>query len=165
MRRLFIDLEKCVECKECAVSCNYFYHPQNKGVSSLLEFATFATICRHCEEAPCVNSCYHNALERQSDGHLKRYLMRCTSCKSCTIACPFGVIVPEFIPYLSAKCDYCIASANKAEPVCVSSCGHNAIEFKEINEEDPENFIFFVGDKLAVKSRKWFREEPVLKKK
>ncbi len=165
MKRLFIDLDKCVECQECTVSCSYFYHPQNEGVSSLLEYATFSTICRHCEEAPCVNSCYHDALERQPDGHLKRYLMRCTSCKSCTVACPFGVIVPEFIPYLSSRCDYCIGCYDKELPKCVSSCTHAAIEFKEV-AEDAQNFIFFVGDKLAVKSRKWFREEqlPVKKK-
>ncbi|MBP7835870.1 MAG: 4Fe-4S ferredoxin, partial [Candidatus Omnitrophica bacterium] len=75
MRRLFIDLDICNKCKECAVACDYFYHPQNNGITSLREYATFATICRHCEEAPCVDSCYHNALERADDGHIKRHKM------------------------------------------------------------------------------------------
>ncbi|MDP2940326.1 MAG: 4Fe-4S binding protein [Candidatus Omnitrophota bacterium] len=164
MKRLFIDLDKCSECKECQVSCGYFYHPHNMGVASLFEFATFSTLCRRCEEAPCVNSCYYEALERQPDGILKRYLMRCTSCKSCTIACPFGVIFLEYIPYLSSSCDYCIGISKTELPKCVSTCEHLAVEFREI-KEDPENFIFFVGDKLAVKSRKWFREDTPLKNK
>jgi Fe-S-cluster-containing dehydrogenase component len=91
-------------------------------------------------------------------------MMRCTSCKSCTVACPFGVIIPEFIPYLSSKCDYCIGTSEKEAPKCISSCNHNAVDFKEVIEE-PENFIFFVGGNLAVKSRKWFREEQTPSKK
>jgi len=164
MKRLLIDLDICSKCKECEVSCGYFYHPQGGFVSSLFEYATFATICRHCEQAPCVNSCYHDALERQPDGHLKRYSMRCTSCKSCTIACPFGVILPEYIPYLSSQCDYCIGRADKEPPLCVTSCPQRAVEFKEV-QEDLENRIFLVGDRLAVKGTMWFREDKLPQKK
>lgn len=165
MKRLLINLDICSKCEECVVKCDFFYHPQDKWVSSLFEYATFATICRHCEEAPCVNSCYHNALERQSDGHLKRYLMRCTSCKACTIACPFGVILPEYIPYLSSRCDFCLGKQEGELPQCVASCGHKAIEFREV-EEDLANNVFLVGEYLAVKGIKWFREDklPQLKK-
>lgn len=164
MKKLLIDLDICSKCEDCVVSCDYFYHPQEGGVSSLFEYATFATICRHCEQAPCVNSCYHDALERQADGHLKRYLMRCTSCKSCTIACPFGVILPEYIPYLSAKCDYCIGRQEKEPPICVTSCPHKAVEFKEV-QEDIEKNIFLVGEYLAVRGTKWFREDKLPQKK
>ena len=163
MQRLFIDLDICSQCQDCVVSCDYFYHPQAGWVSSLFEYATFATICRHCEQAPCVSSCYHDALERQSDGHLKRYSMRCTSCKSCTIACPFGVILPEYIPYLSAKCDYCLGRQDKEPPLCVTTCQHKAVEFKEV-QEDMEKNIFLVGEHLAIKGAKWFREDKLPKK-
>jgi Fe-S-cluster-containing hydrogenase component 2 len=163
MKRLFIDLEICDRCEECKVKCSYFYHPQNEGVTSLREYATFSTICRHCEQAPCVNSCYHNALERTADGHLKRYKMRCTSCKSCTIACPFGVIFMDFIPYLDSKCDYCLGVSGKS-PVCIESCPQKAIDIKDI-EEDLEKNIYFVGEHLAVHTRRWSREDILPKKK
>ena len=163
MKRLFVDLDICDKCKECKAACDYFYHLQNNGVASLREYAAFATICRHCESAPCVTSCYHNALERASDGHLKRYKMRCTSCKSCTVACPFGIIFADFIPYLDSKCDYCIGSSGKL-PKCVNSCHEKAIEVREI-KEDPEKNIYFVGEHLAVHTRKWSKEDIQLKKK
>ncbi len=163
MKRLFINLEICDRCEECKVKCSYFYHPQNEGVASLREYATFATICRHCEQAPCVNSCYHNALERAADGHLKRYKMRCTSCKSCTIACPFGVIFADFIPYLDSRCDYCLGVSGKF-PVCMESCPHKAIDVKDI-EEDLEKNIYFVGEHLAVRTRRWSKEDILPKKK
>lgn len=152
-----MDLELCENCPHCQVVCSYFYHPQNNGITSLWEYATFATICRHCEQAPCVNSCYRNALERSSDGHLKRYNMRCTSCKSCTIACPFGIIFPEFIPYLDSKCDYCITKM-EAIPSCVTSCPKNAVQIKEIQESLEEN-IYFVGEHLAVRTMRWSRQD------
>ena len=157
MKRLFIDLEICSKCKECVVTCGYYYHPQNNGVTTLREYATFATICRQCEEAPCVNSCYHNALERASDGHIKRYKMRCSSCKSCSIACPFGVILEDCIPYLDSRCDYCVGKQGEV-PQCVVNCPEKAIEIKEV-EESLEQDIYFVGDNLAVHTRKWSRED------
>ncbi|MFC1703926.1 4Fe-4S dicluster domain-containing protein [Candidatus Omnitrophota bacterium] len=164
MKRLFINLETCSKCPECVIACSYFYHPQNKGITSLLEYANFATICRHCEEAPCVSSCYRDALEKQPDGHLRRYKMRCTSCKSCTIACPFGIIYSDNIPYLDSQCDYCIGRADKKAPECLASCPYEAVEYKEV-KEDPENNIYFVGDKLAVKTLKWIKEDIITKKK
>ena len=158
MKRLFIDLDICSTCEECIVACSYFYHQENNGVASVREYATFTTLCRHCEEAPCVNSCYHQALERASDGHLKRYKMRCTSCKSCTIACPFGVILPDVIPYLDAKCDYCVGVTGQL-PKCVTSCPEKALELREEVVEDLEKNIFLVGENLAVHTRKWSRED------
>jgi len=158
MKRLFVDLEICAKCKVCRVACDYFYHPQNNGVASLREYATFATLCRHCEEAPCVASCYHNALERSDDGHIKRYKMRCTSCKSCSVACPFGVIFHDFIPYLDSKCDYCVGMSS-AVPKCISSCPDKAIEVREDVVEDLEKNIFLVGESLAVHTLKWSRDD------
>jgi len=129
----------------------------------LREYATFALYCRQCEEAPCVSACYHDALEKQSDGILKRYKMRCSSCKSCSIACPFGTIFPEFIPYLDSRCDYCVGQTLQL-PECVLSCPYKAIEVKEI-EEDVKKDIYFVGESLAAHSRKWLREDIQFKKK
>ena len=163
MKKLFIDLEICSKCEKCSASCGYFYHPQNNGISSLREYATFVTICRHCEDAPCVSSCYHNALERAEDGHIKRYKMRCTSCKSCSLACPFGIVMEDFIPYLDSKCDYCTGLSGKL-PKCVVSCPQKAIEVKEIQEKPQEN-IYFIGEHLAVHTTRWAKDDPQPKRK
>ncbi len=164
MKRLFVDLDICASCKECDAQCSYFYHPHNSGIDNVREFATFATVCRKCQEAPCVNSCYHDALEKQPDGILKRYNMRCTSCKSCTIACPFGVIFPEVIPFISSRCDYCIGLKEPKMPKCATSCSHDAISLRDV-KEDPEKNVYFVGDSLAVRSKKWIDEDVQAKKK
>lgn len=164
MKRLFIDLDVCNRCEECKIACSYFYHPQNNGITSLREYATFATICRHCEQAPCVNSCYHNALERAQDGHIKRYKMRCTSCKSCSVACPFGIIFQDFIPYLDSRCDFCLGKAQE-QPSCLASCPQKAVEIREDVQEDLDNDVYLVGQNLAVHTRRWSREDIQPKKK
>ncbi|MBU4484885.1 4Fe-4S ferredoxin [bacterium] len=155
MKRLFIDLEVCFNCKECTAVCSYFFHPENKGVLSLLELASRAHICRNCETAPCVTCCPKEALEKQEDGVLKRYSMRCTSCKCCTIACPFGVIYPELVPYLVSKCDFCLQE--NAEPPCVKGCPDGAVKYLEV-EESKEKNIYFIGDHLAIHATPWMKE-------
>jgi len=89
--------------------------------------------------------------------------MRCTGCKSCTIACPFGVIFQDFIPYLDSRCDYCIGLTERP-PKCIASCPYKAVEIKDV-EENPEQNIYFVGESLAVHTLKWSREDIIPKKK
>ena len=64
MKKLFVDLEKLNKCGEVAAKCSYYYHPKNSGITRLREIGQFLYICRHCEEAPCVNACPKEAIER-----------------------------------------------------------------------------------------------------
>jgi Fe-S-cluster-containing hydrogenase component 2 len=87
--KLFIDLDLCAtgQCKTCEIQCSYFYHAAaNNGIASVAELATYALVCRRCEEPHCVNACPEEALEQQSEKEklLIRHNMRCVSCKSCS---------------------------------------------------------------------------------
>jgi len=73
------------------------------------------------------------------------------------VACPFGIIFQDFIPYLDSRCDYCIGLTGKL-PKCVSSCPEKALEIEEV-EEDLEKNIYCIGEHLAVHTRKWSRED------
>ncbi|MFH0764666.1 MAG: 4Fe-4S dicluster domain-containing protein [Candidatus Omnitrophota bacterium] len=167
MKRLLIDLDTCSKCEECGMLCSYIQHPANNGITSLRELAHFAIICRKCDDAPCVASCPWEALEMQDYHALKRYMMRCTSCKSCSDACPFGTIIPETIPFVIAKCDYCLGRLRENEhPICLESCAYGGIRYGEFEENIDEN-LYKVSEYLLVKTAmKWERLEPApIKKK
>lgn len=155
-KKLYIDLEKCDGCEECTVKCAYFYQTgpaAEHGILALRELASFALVCRRCEEPSCVKACRFEALERQEDGTMKRYNMRCVSCKCCAQACPFGTIVPETVPFYVTTCDYCLG-AGDGKPDCVTGCEKNAVEFREVKESEEEG-VFAVGEHLAVRAPKW----------
>ena len=165
-KRLFIDLDICAsgDCKECVIECSYFYHqqaPGNNGIISVAELATYALVCRRCEEAHCLNACPVEALEQQKekDKLLVRHSMRCISCKSCSHACPYGAIYPELVPLLIHNCDFCLDRREWLnDPLCIKTCPYAALSLKSADIELDEN-TFLVGDNLIVHSTHWDREK------
>ena len=161
--RLYIDLDVCAseKCKTCRVQCSYLYHPDNNGIVSVMELATYALVCRKCEEAHCVKACPVEALEQDKEKNklLVRHNMRCISCRSCSHACPYGTIYPELVPLLISNCDFCLDRRSaKNEPLCIKSCPYGALSLKPGDIELDEN-TFLVGDNIIVHSTHWDREK------
>jgi len=164
LKKLFIDVPALLASGVSAeaIDCEYAFHRVNPGPLSLLEVAEFAAYCRQCPEAFCVTACPKEALERQADGAVKRYNMRCVGCKSCILACPFGTIFPEVINYVTAKCDLCLNQLEEDpdyRPACVRTAPPGTFEMKTVEAEDPRNHIYFVGERLVLKSPSWRRKE------
>ncbi|MFQ5835341.1 MAG: 4Fe-4S dicluster domain-containing protein [bacterium] len=138
-KRLFVDLDLCSECEECAVKCrcSYPFHPQNNGIIYLREWLHFQLVCRKCEDAPCLNACRYEALERPENGIIKRNNFLCVGCKSCALACPFGTIYFEIISFLTFNCDLCEGRLEEKEiPLCSRTCPKEAIKYGDF-EADP----------------------------
>ncbi|MDP8247178.1 MAG: hypothetical protein P9M00_03510 [Candidatus Tritonobacter lacicola] len=158
-KRLLIDLDKINRHPEWTVRCSYEGHPRNNGLSFIREMATYALVCRRCEEGTCILACPKEALEKQENGILKRYNMRCVQCRSCSYACPFGTIAPEIVPYRTSTCDYCIGRLRNGEaPLCVQTCPEGAIQYGDF-EENPEENAFLVGDNMVIRAASWEKEE------
>ena len=133
---------------------------ENKGIEKLLAKAAQYVICRRCEKPFCIEACPVEALEKNAQGILQRYSMRCISCKNCSVACPFGVIYPEILPYKTSQCDYCAGRADNKPPLCVETCTEGAIKYVDL-EESKEKNIYFIGKNLAVHGIPWNPEAKV----
>jgi len=168
--KLIIDLAKCKLQAESQVQCSYKHHPENKGIDSLLEMIRFALICRRCEAAPCIKACPVDALEKvpsEKDdyGILKRANMLCTGCGGCAIACPFGTIYTDLIPFPSSVCDLSRGRLKDGEkPLCVTTCEDGSINYREV-DVDKEDDLEEVFEDIVVKVTGGVLWEPFLRDK
>jgi len=166
--KLIVDLAKCGLQEETGVQCSYSNHPENKGFDSLLEMIRFALICRKCKSAPCITACPNDALEKISkgdgdEGILKRFNMLCTGCGTCAVACPFGTIYTDLIPFPSSVCDVCKGRLKEGEkPLCVNTCEDGSIEYGEKPEGQDMVEVF---DDIVVKVADGVLWEPFLREK
>ncbi len=168
--KLVIDLAKCRLQEDSGARCSYKHHPENKGIDSLLEMIRFALICRKCESAPCIDACPSGALEkvpskRDDSGILKRANMLCTGCGSCAIACPFGTIYTDLIPFPSSVCDVCKGRLGEGEkPLCVRTCDDGSIDYRQVDVSKKEDVIAVFED-IVVKVADGVLWEPFLREK
>ncbi|MGQ9629294.1 MAG: 4Fe-4S dicluster domain-containing protein [bacterium] len=156
--KLLIDLDISGKRKDWSVECSYFYHPKNNGGTFLREQATFAFFCRHCEDGTCVRACPKDALVRGEDGIVRRSTMLCVKCHSCVIACPFGTLMEELVPFTTSQCDLCIDRLEKeGEPLCATSCTDGSVKFGEFSE-DPKNDIYALNENVLVHVSTWKKD-------
>jgi len=140
--KLILDLAKMTPQGQSRIRCSYKHHPENKGFDAVLEMIRFSLICRRCESAPCVAACPRGALEKipseaNDAGVLKRANMLCTGCGTCAIACPFGTIYADLMPFASSVCDLCEGRLETGEkPLCVRTCEDGSVDYREVQLGD-----------------------------
>lgn len=177
--KLIVDLAKADLQETLHIQCSYKHHPGNHGFDALLEIIRFALICRRCESAPCVKACPRGALEKipvgaspracpsaegdHSGSPLQRANMLCTGCGTCAMACPFGTIYTDLIPFPSSVCDMCrdrLAPGEK--PLCVRTCADGGLDYGEV---EPGGDLVEVFDGIVVRVAGGSTWEPLLTSK
>lgn len=95
-----IDLERCIGCYSCMVSCKqeHFLPPGifwsrlvvgETGKYPAVNKQLYPVLCNHCEEAACVKVCPSGATTRREDGIVTVDYDKCVGCRYCLIACPY----------------------------------------------------------------------------
>jgi len=138
-RQLLLDPARCIGCRSCAAAC-FLGHADRPGLAyeDVKRSSAMPAICRQCDEAPCVQACPNNAMYKDVSGIVRRSPVRCTGCRSCFLACPFGVIETEIVKHQVGKCDLCAdRTPGGLLPRCVAVCPSGALRFL-VPDESPK---------------------------
>lgn len=155
MNQIFVTPEKCTGCRSCEIGCAVQHSKDKTLFSAVLqspppmkrlfveanETTKMPILCRHCEEAPCLNACISGCLYRDEKGYVRRRKERCIGCWTCMMACPFGVITRDRDKHIAVKCDRC----HKLDmPACVNSCPTGALALVDIDAMPKEKRLRLV---------------------
>lgn len=142
----------CVGCRSCTVACQAvrglvaeatplvinISEEINKEGELKLRFA--AEACRHCADAPCVETCPVDAICFEDDGKVVINEEDCIYCGDCVEECPYKVMFLDHERETAVKCNLCSARVEKnLKPACVAACPGKAIYAGQL--EDIEGAI------------------------
>ena len=139
-----IDLQTCVGCAACVVSCKVENNVDERfsrdrivqrvsGDFPNLQLKIFSERCNHCDDPPCVSNCPTGASHVINGGIVMVNRSRCTGCKACVASCPYDA---RFIndDGFAEKCTFCNHRVEDAmQPACVSTCPTEAMTFGDLD--------------------------------
>ncbi|MGI9087418.1 MAG: 4Fe-4S dicluster domain-containing protein [Chthoniobacterales bacterium] len=96
-------------------------------------------VCKHCEEAGCLESCPTGSIVRTEVGSVLVQNDICNGCGYCVVNCPFGVIDkrPEPLPDAGGafKCTFCYDRQKSGlTPACAKVCPTESIVFGRLDD-------------------------------
>ena len=113
---ILFEPEKCIGCRTCALACSFQHEEEfNPSLSRintlwLSDIGRFATVtCQQCEQPMCAEACPMNAIrvDKQTTSVVVDDAL-CIGCRSCFIACPFGIPLIHRTKGSMIKCDLCL---------------------------------------------------------
>jgi formate dehydrogenase iron-sulfur subunit len=113
--------------------------PNSEPVTAMQPFQSnwlmLSDVCKHCENAACLESCPTGALFRTEFDTVVVQQDICNGCGYCIPACPFGVVAINNVDGKAHKCTLCYDRLKGGlEPACAKSCPTNSIQFGELSE-------------------------------
>jgi len=121
-----------------------------EGLKTIRELAIFRYTCRKCEDAPCISVCPAEALEKDSDGIIRRHLNLCVSCKSCVTICPFGTMMTDFFHHHRNKDLFYDLTDSRELELFVKAAPEGTVTITDA-QESPKDHIYRLNDKVLVR--------------
>jgi Fe-S-cluster-containing hydrogenase component 2 len=128
MKKLIINAYKCWGCKTCMETCRRTFGGEAPRINVIVrdKNARIPLTCLHCGDPACEAACKFGASARnETTGAIEIDRERCTTCKACLEACPYGNIIWEKKTERTVKCNLCGGS-----PECAKTCPSGTLMFE-----------------------------------
>ena len=130
---LVVNPDKCTGCRVCEIVCSLKNTGEINPATARIQVIDFEesfpvpVTCLQCELPYCAKICPVDAITREkATGIVRVSVEKCTNCKRCIIACPFGSMGFSLEENRVIKCEHC-----DGEPMCVAFCPTGALEYVE----------------------------------
>ncbi|HDN90890.1 MAG TPA: 4Fe-4S dicluster domain-containing protein [Candidatus Aenigmarchaeota archaeon] len=135
---LEIDLEKCIDCKNCMLMCSFVnekvFNPKLSRIKVSREDYTKLSwnVCQQhevslCKENSCIRACPRGAISKKGGRIVIDYEL-CNGCGKCVEVCPFNAIKLHPITKKPIVCVLCLN--------CVLTCKRGAIRIVDERGRD-----------------------------
>jgi formate dehydrogenase iron-sulfur subunit len=109
--------------------------PQITGTQEPFRWIFMSDVCKHCENAGCLEACPTGSIFRTEFGSVYVQPDVCNGCGYCVVSCPFGVIDRRPGEGLAFKCTFCYdRQLDGLTPACAKACPTRSIQFGELSE-------------------------------
>lgn len=137
MKIIRVQIDNCSGCRMCEMACSFKKHAEFNTAKSRIHVIDFESetclpvMCFHCGKPYCAEVCASGAIVRdEQTGMVKVLREKCTGCKLCILACPFGNLVFSTEDKLASNCDMC-----GGKPECVAVCPKGVLKIDEVEKE------------------------------
>ena len=108
---------------------------QTTGTEDPFRWLFLSDVCKHCENAGCLEACPTGAIVRTEFESVYVQPDVCNGCGYCVVSCPFGVIDKSPQEGMAFKCTFCYDRQRAGlMPACAKACPTQSIQFGHLDE-------------------------------
>jgi formate dehydrogenase iron-sulfur subunit len=109
--------------------------PQLAGIDEPFRWQFLSDVCKHCENAGCLEACPTGAIVRTEVGSVYVQPDVCNGCGYCVVSCPFGVVDKSHEVGTAFKCTFCYdRQRDGLMPACAKACPTQSIRFGHLED-------------------------------